>query len=50
MYQLHAGACEDVLKSLPADSVDSIVTDPPYGLSFQNQKWDGNPPEKPVCS
>ncbi|HID4048092.1 TPA: DNA-methyltransferase [Pluralibacter gergoviae] len=40
MYQLHVGACEDVLKSLPADSVDSIVTDPPYGLSFQNQKWD----------
>ena len=44
MYQLHAGACEDVLKSLPADSVDSIVTDPPYGLSFQNQKWDYDVP------
>jgi DNA modification methylase len=28
------GDCFEVLKTLPADSVDAIVTDPPYGLSF----------------
>jgi site-specific DNA-methyltransferase (adenine-specific) len=28
------------LRSLPDNSVDSIVTDPPYGISFMNQGWD----------
>jgi len=31
--QVFAGDCAEVLKSLPDNSVDSIVTDPPYGLS-----------------
>lgn len=43
-YQLHVGRCEDVLKTLPDNSVDSIVTDPPYGLSFMNHKWDYDVP------
>jgi site-specific DNA-methyltransferase (adenine-specific) len=30
---LHHGDCLDVLKKLPPNSVDAIVTDPPYGLS-----------------
>jgi len=32
------------LKELPDNSVDSIVTDPPYGLSFMNKKWDYDVP------
>jgi len=28
------------LKKLPDNSIDSVVTDPPYGLSFMNKKWD----------
>jgi site-specific DNA-methyltransferase (adenine-specific) len=36
-YQLFNGDCLDVLKTLPDNSVDSIVTDPPYGLSNQSQ-------------
>jgi len=28
------------LKKLPENSIDSVVTDPPYGLSFMNKKWD----------
>ncbi len=32
------------LKKLPDNSIDSIVTDPPYGLSFMNKKWDHNVP------
>lgn len=39
-YQIHAGRCEQILKNLPDNSVDSIVTDPPYGLKFMSQKWD----------
>lgn len=30
-----------LLSVLPAASVDAIVTDPPYGLNFNNQAWDG---------
>lgn len=32
------------LMSMPSDSVDSIVTDPPYGLSFMGKKWDYDVP------
>ena len=38
--RLYLGKCEDVLPSLPANSVDSIVTDPPYGLEFMGAEWD----------
>lgn len=34
------GDCRDVLRALPAESVDSIVTDPPYGLEFMGKDWD----------
>lgn len=34
MQNLYVGNCLDVLKSLNDNSIDSIVTDPPYGLSF----------------
>lgn len=32
--KLYLGDCLDVMAEMDADSVDSIVTDPPYGLSF----------------
>ena len=32
------------LKKLPDNSVDSIVSDPPYGLSFMGKKWDYDVP------
>jgi site-specific DNA-methyltransferase (adenine-specific) len=32
-FTLHIGDCREVLKTLPEASVDSIVCDPPYGLS-----------------
>ncbi len=39
-YQLHVGPCEKVMKSIPDNSIDAIVTDPPYGISFMGHKWD----------
>jgi DNA modification methylase len=30
---LHIGDCLEILRTLPDSSVDSVVTDPPYGLS-----------------
>lgn len=37
---LHHGDCLEVLKTLPDNSVDSLVTDPPAGISFMGKKWD----------
>ncbi|MFV4834661.1 site-specific DNA-methyltransferase (plasmid) [Citrobacter freundii] len=42
--KLHEGDCLDILKTLADESVDSIVTDPPYGLSFMGKKWDYDVP------
>lgn len=44
---LHHGDCLDVMRELPDASVDSIVTDPPYGLGFMGREWDALPPGKP---
>lgn len=35
----------EVLKSLPDNSIDSVVTDPPYGLKFMGKKWDYDVPK-----
>lgn len=42
------GDCLDKLKELPANSVDAIVTDPPYGLSFMGKKWDYDVPSEEI--
>lgn len=36
------GECERWLAQLPSNSVDSLVTDPPAGISFMGQDWDGS--------
>lgn len=43
-FKLYANDCLDVLKAMPDNSVGSIVTDPPYGLSFMNKHWDYSVP------
>ena len=45
---LKHGDCLEVLKTIPDNSVDSIVTDPPYGISFMNAKWDYDVPSTDV--
>lgn len=37
---LYNRECLEKLKELPDDSVDCIVTDPPYFISFMNKGWD----------
>jgi len=34
-----------LLKSIPSESVDCMVTDPPYGLAFMNKDWDKAVPD-----
>ena len=43
-FVLHHGDCLDVLRGLADASVDSVVTDPPYGLAFMGKKWDVETP------
>jgi site-specific DNA-methyltransferase (adenine-specific) len=42
------GDCLEQMKQLPDNSVDSIVTDPPYGISFMSKKWDYDVPKVEV--
>lgn len=46
--QVIHGECLEELKKLPENSVDSIVTDPPYGLSFMGKKWDYDVPSTEI--
>ncbi len=36
------GDCLDVLRTLPDNSVDAVVTDPPYSLGFMGRTWDSH--------
>jgi site-specific DNA-methyltransferase (adenine-specific) len=38
--KLILGDCIEKLKEFDDNSVDSIVTDPPYGISFMSKEWD----------
>jgi len=44
------GDCLTSLHKIPSDSVDSIVTDPPYGLNFMGKKWDYDIPSVEIWS
>jgi site-specific DNA-methyltransferase (adenine-specific) len=37
---LHHGDCIEVMRGMADNSVDSIVTDPPYELGFMGKSWD----------
>jgi DNA modification methylase len=47
-FTLHHGDCLDVMRTLPDASVDAVVTDPPYGLSFMGKRWDYDVPSVDV--
>ena len=42
--QLICSDCLVAMKEMADNSVDSIVTDPPYGLSFMGKQWDYDVP------
>jgi DNA modification methylase len=42
------GDCLIKLKEMPDNSVDSVVSDPPYGLSFMGKKWDHDVPSEEI--
>jgi len=42
--KIRLGDCLEEMRTMEDNSVDSIVTDPPYGLSFMGKKWDYDVP------
>jgi site-specific DNA-methyltransferase (adenine-specific) len=40
VVRLELGDCLSVLRGLEPNSVDAVVTDPPYGLEFMGKEWD----------
>ena len=39
-WAVHHGDCREVMQAMEPESIDSIVSDPPYGLSFMGKGWD----------
>ena len=40
--QIIHGDCFEVLKDIPDNFIDSLITDPPAGISFMGKDWDRN--------
>ena len=38
--KVHFSDCIDFMKKMPSNSIDTLICDPPYGLSFMGKKWD----------
>ena len=38
------GDCLEKIKEMQENSVDAIITDPPYGIKFTGKKWDCDVP------
>ncbi len=42
---IYHGDCLNIMAEMEENSVDAIVVDPPYGISFMGKKWDYKIPE-----
>ena len=47
-FTLYNDDCLNILKTMEDNSIDSCVTDPPYGLSFMGKAWDYDVPKKEI--
>lgn len=41
---LYCGDCLEVMRGMESETIDAIVTDPPYGISFMGKEWDHGVP------
>jgi DNA modification methylase len=48
LNKIYQGDCLEVMKTFEDNSIDAIVTDPPYGLSFMGKKWDYDVPSQEI--
>ena len=40
MLKLIQGDCNKIMKTIKSNTIDSIITDPPYGINFMGKAWD----------
>ena len=40
MEAIYNDHCLNTMMDLEDNSIDAVITDPPYGLKFMNKKWD----------
>lgn len=45
LNRIYVGDCIEVMKAWPENFVDTIITDPPYGIGFMGKEWDRFDPE-----
>lgn len=45
---VYLGDCLQVMQDIPENYIDTIITDPPYGLKFMGKKWDYEIPSKEI--
>lgn len=45
MIKLYNDDCLTVLRNMESNTIDSIVTDPPYGIKYMSKKWDYDIPD-----
>ena len=48
MIDLRCGDCLEIMRGFESESMDAIITDPPYGLSFMGKKWDYDVPKQEI--
>ena len=41
-YEIFQGDCRELLRDLPDECIDALVTDPPYELGFMGKRWDAS--------
>ena len=41
-YHIHTGDSAKILKTITSNTIDAVVTDPPYGIEFLGKEWDKN--------
>ncbi len=46
-YKIFNKSCYG-LSEIERNSLDAVITDPPYGISFQNNQWDKNLPKREI--
>ena len=49
-YTLYNEDCLEALAEIRLKSVDTVITDPPYGLKFMGKEWDHGVPGVPFWS
>jgi site-specific DNA-methyltransferase (adenine-specific) len=50
LNSVHESDCIEAMDAMPANSVDTILTDPPYGIRFMGKAWDGEDIERQIKS